>query len=326
MNFNKQNDFDYNLIKTMNEVITSGNLSRAAMNLNLSISAVSLSISKLQRQLGVELFVRTSQGLKPTHSALQINHFFLHALDLINDGLHTLTDDPKSQSSLNIICPDLIENYYFQNLYQQDRFSETQFSFCHPIKNSHDQYVDCLLQSFSDLIISDFPLRNDKVISTLIDTLDDFVVVISQSSMLASLGKVTLAHYHVIYHAVCNYNAEPIANYTSRGHTAVRGRNTDMVKVGYHSSSINGVISAVEHRDMLAILPRKIVENYITWHHSKIVMMELPEEVCCNDVSIYANYKKKKDKLCGMKQIVASMRKPECAENFCHFDFSLSDY
>lgn len=318
MNFNKQNDFDYNLIKIMNEVITSGNLSRAALNLNLSISAVSLSISKLQRQLGVELFVRTSQGLKPTQNALQINHFFLHALDLINDGLYTLTDDRKNQSSLRVICPDLVENYYFQNLYQQDRFSETQFNFCHHIRTSHDGYVDYLLQSFSDLIISDFPLRNDKVVSTLIDTLDDFVVVIGESSLLASLGKVTLAHYHVIHHAVCNYNAEPIANYTSRGHTTVRGRNTDMVKVGYHSSSINGVIAAVEHRDMLAILPRKIVEHYISWHHSKIVMMELPEEVCCNDISVYANYKKKQDNICVMKQIVASMSKSGCVENCCH--------
>ena len=40
----KTDEFDYNLIKTMNEVIVSGNLSRAATNLNLSVSAVSSSL------------------------------------------------------------------------------------------------------------------------------------------------------------------------------------------------------------------------------------------------------------------------------------------
>jgi DNA-binding transcriptional LysR family regulator len=319
MNFSKHNDFDYNLIKVMNEVITSGNLSRAALNLNLSISAVSLSISKLQRQLGTELFVRTSQGLKPTDDALQINQVFLHALDLINDGLLTLNDNVRGQSSLNVTCPDLFEHYYLQNLYQQANFSDTEFKFNHHIKCSHDEYVDCLLQSFSDLIISDFPLRNEKVTSTLIDSLDDFVVVVSQSSLLANQKKVTLAHYHMIHHAVYTYNAESLVNYSCKDNCSFGGRNTAMVKVGYHSSSINGVISAVEHRGMLAILPRKIVGNYINHHHSNIVMMELPDEVCCKKICIYANYKKKKDKVRGMESIVSSICKSKCEEVCCHY-------
>lgn len=62
MNERKINEFDYNLIKIMNEVIVSGSLSRAADKLELSVSAVSLSINKLQRYIGVELFIRTAQG------------------------------------------------------------------------------------------------------------------------------------------------------------------------------------------------------------------------------------------------------------------------
>lgn len=318
MNFSKHNDFDYNLIKVMKEVITSGNLSRAALNLNLSVSAVSLSISKLQRQLGTELFVRTSQGLKPTDDALQINQVFQHALDLINDGLLKLNDDVRGQSSLNVICPDLFENYYFHELYQQASFTDTEFKFSHHLKHNHDEYVDCLLQSFCDLIISDFPLRNEKVTSTLVDTLDDFVIIIGQSSLLANQNKITLAHYHVIHHAVCLYNAEPLVNYACKDNSCFGGRNTAMVKVGYHSSSINGVISAVEHRGMLAILPRKIVDSHINNHHSKIVVMELPDEVYCQNISIYASYKKKKDKPHGMEQIVSSICKPRCEEMYCH--------
>ena len=48
----KTDEFDYNLIKTMNEVIVSGNLSRAATNLNLSVSAVSSSLKKLRQHFG----------------------------------------------------------------------------------------------------------------------------------------------------------------------------------------------------------------------------------------------------------------------------------
>lgn len=65
----KTDEFDYNLIKTMNEVIVSGNLSRAAANLNLSVSAVSSSLKKLRQHFGGELFYRTVNGLKPTRPA-----------------------------------------------------------------------------------------------------------------------------------------------------------------------------------------------------------------------------------------------------------------
>lgn len=76
MNERKINEFDYNLIKIMNEVIVSGSLSRAADKLELSVSAVSLSINKLQRYIGVELFIRTAQGMKPTQTALDIHDSF----------------------------------------------------------------------------------------------------------------------------------------------------------------------------------------------------------------------------------------------------------
>ena len=64
-------DFDYNLIKTLDAVISAGNAAKAAKKTWITPSAVSLA-RRLQGYYQEELFVRGKDGLLPTAKAIEI--------------------------------------------------------------------------------------------------------------------------------------------------------------------------------------------------------------------------------------------------------------
>lgn len=58
-------EFDYNLIKVLDAVITAGNATRASRQLQVTPAAITLAIQRLQQTYNEELFIRTREGLMP---------------------------------------------------------------------------------------------------------------------------------------------------------------------------------------------------------------------------------------------------------------------
>ena len=63
---------DWELCRSFLAVLREGNLSRAALALQLTQPTLGRHIAELEKALGVSLFTRSPQGLKPTAEALQL--------------------------------------------------------------------------------------------------------------------------------------------------------------------------------------------------------------------------------------------------------------
>lgn len=237
-------NFDYNLIKIMNEVIVSGNISKAAENLSLTPSAISLSINKLRRHLGEDLFYRTATGLKPTATALDIHDSFVNAITIIEDVLQSTKTEGPSCPILRVMCPDVLEDYYFNRMYKNDSGKAVKVEFSSTTNIKGDEMVKSLLHANIDVVISHHVLQHEKITSVKMDAMDNFVILCGASSLLSNQKELALLHYYALPHAV--YNDGIYTDFTNLLGTSltIDAPYAGLVKVIYRSSSINGIISA----------------------------------------------------------------------------------
>lgn len=304
--------FDYNLIKVMDAVIISGSLSKAASNLNISVSAVSLLIGKLKLHLGDDLFYRTTQGLKPTPTALEIHDSFVKAMAIIEGVMQTNKVGNRHDSPLRIICSDMAEEFYFSEIAQSENEPAIQFEFANHLMFSDEDLTQYLIQSKIDVVVGQTSLEDERVVALEIDSIDDFVIVCGADSLLAHQNEVTLAHYYSFPHAVYNCrlphkNKEPFSQIIS-----VDAPHTGMIKTLYSSSSIDAVIKAIENSDMLAIFPRKLAKHFINKRGRRIVIAELPTGLKARKTHLYINYLSSNVNKNKIKQIISSLKRLSC--------------
>jgi len=283
-------NFDYNLIKIMNEVIVSGNISKAAENLSLTPSAISLSINKLRRHLGEDLFYRTATGLKPTATALDIHDSFVNAITIIEDVLQSTKTEGPSCPILRVMCPDVLEDYYFNRMYKNDsgKAVKVEFSSTNNIKS--DEMVKSLLHANIDVVISHHVLQHEKITSVKMDAMDNFVILCGANSLLSNQKELALLHYYALPHAV--YNDGVYTDFTNLLGTSltIDAPYAGLVKVNYRSSSINGIISALERSDMLTVLPRMLADYFIRERNCKLKYFDLPKEISIKQSPVYMHY------------------------------------
>lgn len=283
-------NFDYNLIKIMNEVIVSGNISKAAENLSLTPSAISLSINKLRRHLGEDLFYRTATGLKPTATALDIHDSFVNAITIIEDVLQSTKTEGPSCPILRVMCPDVLEDYYFNRMYKNDsgKAVKVEFSSTNNIKS--DEMVKSLLHANIDVVISHHVLQHEKITSVKMDAMDNFVILCGANSLLSNQKELALLHYYALPHAV--YNDGVYTDFTNLLGTSltIDAPYAGLVKVIYRSSSINGIISALERSDMLTVLPRMLADYFIRERKCKLKYFDLPKEISIKQSPVYMHY------------------------------------
>lgn len=94
-------------LQTLRYVVTieqTGSLSKASQYLYVSQSTLSRSVKELEEQLGITLFYRTNQGVRPTHEGQK----FISKANLILQDLHQLESqylrkDRKEQASLLLV-------------------------------------------------------------------------------------------------------------------------------------------------------------------------------------------------------------------------------
>ncbi len=74
------------LIPVFDAVLTEGSISRAAMRLGVTQSAVSQSLARLRKLAGDELFEATGRGVRPTPRALVMARHLQAALAEVNEA------------------------------------------------------------------------------------------------------------------------------------------------------------------------------------------------------------------------------------------------
>ncbi len=90
-------NIDLRLLEIIGELSRTRSVSQTAENLNLSQSAVSMSLAKLRRHFNDPLFVRTSAGMEPTPHATGLISLLQQAEGLLHTALgHHVVFDPET--------------------------------------------------------------------------------------------------------------------------------------------------------------------------------------------------------------------------------------
>ncbi|MEO8098699.1 MAG: LysR family transcriptional regulator [Acidobacteriota bacterium] len=111
-------NIDLRVLAIVSELNRTRSVSQAAENLELSQSAVSMSLAKLRRHFNDPLFVRTSAGMDPTPHAVELIQLLQKAEGLLQTALgHHVVFDPKtSDRRFNIHATDIAQVTFMPTL------------------------------------------------------------------------------------------------------------------------------------------------------------------------------------------------------------------
>ncbi|MEH6652189.1 MAG: LysR family transcriptional regulator [Motiliproteus sp.] len=106
-----------NKLNVFNTVYLSGSTSRAADQLNVTRSAISQSISKLEAELGTSLFTRLPKGLVPTQAAHQMAKNISPLLEQITNEVNAVRGNQISNSgTIHIGAPPVTGTFYLPRI------------------------------------------------------------------------------------------------------------------------------------------------------------------------------------------------------------------
>ena len=112
-------DLDGNILRTFLVILEESSVSKAAIRLNVTQSAVSYSLARLRRVLGDPLFVRSGQGLTPTETALSLKEPIQDVLDGLSGLRHQRPFDPRTEDMRFVIAAnDLQRDLLLPSLFE----------------------------------------------------------------------------------------------------------------------------------------------------------------------------------------------------------------
>jgi DNA-binding transcriptional LysR family regulator len=97
--------FDIELLHVFDEIYKTRNVTRAADNLGLPQSTVSIALGKLRAHFGDRLFSRTAKGMEPTPHAQDVIADVRRAIEALADALaHRVGFDPATETREFRVC------------------------------------------------------------------------------------------------------------------------------------------------------------------------------------------------------------------------------
>lgn len=272
---------DLNLLTVFDVVMQMQNVTRAAQVLGMSQPAVSNAVSRLKSMFNDELFVRYGRGIQPTSRAKQLFGPVRQALQLVHNELPGAGFDPKlSERVFNLsICslldirlaavivekfkqvsPNInvrIHCFLDNNIEHKLKYQETDFSVSYnQFEKSEYQHQVLFNDELVVVVANDHPRIHGNVTQELL--INEKHAVMSMDNM----GSFSKPYYHN----------------TELSHT-----------ISYQGTDLNSVLNIVSLTDLVAIVPKWLVENsanklqlrtaalpwaentrpcYLTWHES----------------------------------------------------------
>jgi DNA-binding transcriptional LysR family regulator len=114
-------NIDLKLLAVVTELHKTRSVSQTAENLDLSQSAISMSLAKLRKLFNDPLFVRTSSGMSPTPHAVELIGLLKNAEDLLQSALdlHVVFDPMRSERVFNLYSSDIAQVTLMPRLMQR---------------------------------------------------------------------------------------------------------------------------------------------------------------------------------------------------------------
>jgi len=114
-------NIDLKLLAVVTELNKTRSVSQTAENLDLSQSAISMSLAKLRKHFHDPLFVRTSSGMNPTPHAVELIGLLKSAGDILQSALdlHVVFDPMISDRRFNLYSSDIAQVTLMPRLMQR---------------------------------------------------------------------------------------------------------------------------------------------------------------------------------------------------------------
>lgn len=299
-------DFDYNLIKILDAVISAGNAAKAAKKLGITPAAVSLALRRLQGYYPEELFVRGKEGLLPTAKAIEIHQNFRQIMELVSDTFQT-GHKKDDEAQLTVLGSDIIENYYLSQLYDSDVFDRVLINHFSSRNISRERMIEQLFTAECDLVMSVEPVTVPGIDNQMIDSFKSFVCICAGNHMLSQLSQLSLHHFYSSRHATyqSGMNSPMIINDSGlfKDDPYYKGTRT----VGYRSDSINGLMSIIERTSLIALMPLKLALFYKNQRKYDIKFIQPPPELTFRSIQVYASWKKNSKNLSVINEVISML-------------------
>lgn len=155
-------NINYNLYKSFLVVYETKNISKAAEMLYISQPAVSHNIKELEKQLGVQLFYKKSNGMSTTNEAELLYRYISSAFNSILKGELTIADMAGLKSGfIKIGIPSHLSVIYVSNYISEFRSKHPNIKIEIISKPITDLFMMLQTQSV-DLIIDSKPIASDR--------------------------------------------------------------------------------------------------------------------------------------------------------------------
>jgi DNA-binding transcriptional LysR family regulator len=264
-------NLDLKNLFVFDEVYRTASISRAAENLDMGQSAVSMILAKFRKHYGDPLFVRTSDGMQPTPLAQDIVGPIRQAMNALQVTLeHRASFDPATATRMFRLCmPDVGQRIVMPKLldYLRKAAPGVRIDLSYP-----SELTARLLESGElDLAIGFLAqLEAGYFQQKLFD--DRFVCIVNRKHPRLRGSALTLEQFQAESHLIVATQGT--------GHFIVDQileRNGIRRKMGLRIPNFLGVISTIASTEYLAIVPERFA--CIIANGNQIKVMELPFDV-----------------------------------------------
>ncbi|EPS5677653.1 LysR family transcriptional regulator [Cronobacter sakazakii] len=300
-------EFDYNLIKVLDAVITAGNATRASRQLQVTPAAITLAIQRLQQTYNEELFIRTREALMPTPRAHEIHRAYSKVLDMIDATFdHDARISPWCE--MKIMGDDISEQYYISQLFDMEMFERFRLHCSSVSGKDSSKKISDIRNGKGDLLISTHYFSDPDIEQIILDQYRTYTAVCHVQNPLCELQQLTLANLFTSRHAIYYpYAITPRLKKEITNNESFSFFNSHF-SVGYNTESINGLLSIIENSSMIAILPEKIARFFQSQGRYRIALIDLPDAIEFEIIKIYAYWYRHNPQRDQIRDVIAMLQ------------------
>jgi DNA-binding transcriptional LysR family regulator len=198
-------ELDLNLLLVFDAIYTTGNISRAAITLDISQPAVSNSLARLRKQLDDPLFERSGNGVIATPYAETIIIPVRDALGTLSQSLKPASKfNPKSSKiNFRLIVVDPLETIIMQRLLS-DRSDNPKITFELLAPQAYNT-EEALLTGTVDLTLFLLPPNSKEILSEPVCPIDPVIVIAKDHPRIKNKLKLT----HLLTEHFVSLNLQP---------------------------------------------------------------------------------------------------------------------
>ncbi|MBE9103238.1 LysR family transcriptional regulator [Vacuolonema iberomarrocanum] len=245
--------FDLNLLNVFDAVMIELNVTRAAVQLNMTQPAVSNALKRLRHLLEDELFVKVPSGVSPTPKALEIWQPVREALNQIRQTLEPIEFNPSTETAnITIALNDFSAMLLLPPLMGHLETLSPKLNL-RTIPNTHINAAMLLEQSEIDIAIGVFPSLLARLRSQTLLT-SSWVCAMRGEHPLAR-KKLTLNRYVQAKHLLVTLTGEA----TGVIDPVLQERGLSR-RIGLTVNQFSVVPQILVNSDLIAVLPARVIQ------------------------------------------------------------------